>query len=152
LLQGNPLLGQSPGWLEQSYAEYLAYCKVRNPGTPAFDWLAGEGAAAGINTAFAIRAQVREGDPNVGKPPREWEDDCKASGYVPAYGGAQSEALGLAQLDGRNHLGGTMFPIQSYPVFGPFFLEFEENFGGFNFGGGNAQLDLLKMELDWACG
>jgi len=152
MLQGNPLLGQSPGWLEQSYIEYLAYCKVRNPGSPAFDWLPGEGLAAGIDTAFPIRAQVREGDPNVGKPPRDWEDDCKASGYVPAYSGEQSEALGLAQLGGRNHLGGTMFPIQSYPEFGPFYLEFEENFGGFNFGGGNAQLDLVKMELDWACG
>lgn len=151
-LEGNPLLGQSPGWLHQSYAEYLGDDKVRNPGTPAFAWLPGDGAVAGIDTAFAIHTQVREGDPNVGKPPREWEDDCKDSGYVPAFSGEQSEALGLAQLDGRNHLGGTMFPIQSYPAFGPFYLEFEEHFGGFNFGGGNAQLDLAKMEIDWACG
>lgn len=151
-LAGNPLLGQPPGWLQQSYAEYLADNRVRNPATPAFDWLPGEGPAAGIDTAFAIRAQVREGDPNVGKPPREREDECKDSGYIPAFSGEQSEALGLAQLDGRNHLGGTMFPIQNYPVFGPFYLEFEEHFGGFNFGSGNAQLDLSRMELDWACG
>lgn len=151
-LEGNPLLGQSPGWLDQSYAEYLVDFKVRNPDSPAFGWLPGDGPAAGIDTAFPIRAQVREGDPNVGKPPREYEDECKDSGYVPAFSGEQSEALGLTQLDGRNHLGGTMFPIQSYPAFGPFYLEFEEDFGGFNFGCGNAQLDLAKMEVDWACG
>lgn len=152
-LEGNPLLGMPPGWFLQSYAEYLFDNKVRNPATPPFGWLPSSGSAAGIDTAFAIRAQVRVGDPNVGKPPREREDDCKDSGYVPAFSGEQSEALGLAQLDGRNHLGGTMFPIQSYPAFGPFYLEFEERFfGGFNFGSGNAQLDLTKMELDWACG
>ncbi|MFJ4345457.1 hypothetical protein [Pseudomonas sp. NPDC089401] len=151
-LEGNPLLGPAPVWLDQSYAEYLPYDKVRNPGSPAFDWLAGDGPAAGIDTAFAIRAQVREGDPNVGKTPGESDEDCKESGYVPAFGGEQSEALGLTQFHGRNHLGGTMFPIQSYPAFGPLYLEFEENFGGFNFGGGNAQLDLVRMEMDWACG
>ncbi|MFF7065985.1 hypothetical protein [Pseudomonas sp. NPDC008258] len=151
-LEGNPLLGKPPGWLHLSYAEYLFDNKVRNPATPAFGWLPGSGPAAGIDTAFAIRAQVREGDPNVGKPPREREDDCKDSGYVPAFSGEQSEGLGLVQLGGRNHLGGTMFPVQSYPAFGPFYLEFEEHFGGFNFGSGNAQLDLTKMEMDWACG
>ncbi|MEJ5865961.1 DUF7256 domain-containing protein [Pseudomonas farsensis] len=150
-LADNPLLGPPPGWLQQSYAQYLGYDKVRNPGAPAFDWLPGDGPAAGIDSAFAISAQLREGDPNVGKPPREWEDDCKDSGYVPAFT-EQGNALGLSQFDGRNHLGGTMFPIQSYPQFSPFYLEFEEHFGGFNFGSGNAQLDLLKMELDWACG
>lgn len=149
-LEGNPLLGQAPAWLDQSYAEYLAYNKVRNPATPAFDWLPGDGLAAGLDTAFAIRTQVREGDPNVGKPPREYEEDCKDSGYIPAFSGEQSEAL--TQFDGRNHLGGTMFPIQNYPEFGPFYLEFEEHFGGFNFGSGNAQLDLAEMKLDWACG
>lgn len=45
-----------------------------------------------------------------------------------------------------------MLSEQGYPVFGPFFLEFEVSFGGFNFGGGCAQIDLQQMKLDWACG
>ncbi len=43
-----------------------------------------------------------------------------------------------------------MFPEQAYPEFGPYYLEFEEDFGGFS--GGNGQLDLQNMALDWACG
>ncbi|WP_244065780.1 hypothetical protein [Bradyrhizobium sp. Ce-3] len=31
-------------------------------------------------------------------------------------------------------------------------LEIEEHFGGFNFGGGNGQLDLAGTEFDWASG
>ncbi|WP_242890364.1 hypothetical protein [Stenotrophomonas maltophilia] len=45
-----------------------------------------------------------------------------------------------------------MQPQQGYPEFGPYYLEFEEGFGGFNFGGGNAQLDLQQMKIDRACG
>jgi hypothetical protein len=30
--------------------------------------------------------------------------------------------------------------------------EFDQHFGGFNFGGGNAQLDLQTMAFEWACG
>lgn len=52
----------------------------------------------------------------------------------------------------RNHLDGTMLPIQAHPEFGMFYLEFEEHFAGFNFGGGNCQLDLEAMRLDWPCG
>ena len=36
--------------------------------------------------------------------------------------------------------------------YGATYLEIEEHFGGFNFGGGNGQLDLDAMEFDWACG
>ena len=51
-----------------------------------------------------------------------------------------------------NHIGGTMEPVQATPKFSPFYLEFDEYLGGFNFGGGNCQLDFLNLELDWACG
>jgi hypothetical protein len=37
----------------------------------------------------------------------------------------------------RNHLSGTMLPIQASPEVGMFYLEFEEHFAGFNFGAGN---------------
>ncbi|KQQ60269.1 hypothetical protein ASF84_06110 [Pseudomonas sp. Leaf127] len=150
-LRGNPLLGQAPGWLDKSYREYYGYEQVRNPGEPAYEWLQGEGRAAGLDTAFPVRAQEREGDPNVGKPPREWEDECQDSGYVPGFSD-EGVALELERFHGRNHFGGTMFPVQGYPEFGPRYLEFEEDFGGFNFGSGNGQIDLEKMEMDWACG
>ena len=42
--------------------------------------------------------------------------------------------------------------IQATPHFSPFYVEFEEYLGGYNFGGGNCQLDFLEMQLDWACG
>ena len=43
-----------------------------------------------------------------------------------------------------------MFPCQWTPKFSATYLEIEEHFGGFNFGGGNGQLDLATMEFDWA--
>ena len=52
----------------------------------------------------------------------------------------------------HNHLGGTMRPCQAVPEMSPFYIEFEEYFGGYNFGTGNAQLDFKDMKFDWACG
>ncbi|WP_122439960.1 DUF7256 domain-containing protein [Pseudomonas viridiflava] len=150
-LRGNPLLCDAPGWYDKSYSEHYQYDTVRNHDAEAFEWLPGDGRAAGLDTAFAIRAQIREGDPNVGKPPREWDDECEHSGYIRPYVTPEGEALDLDRFANRNHLGGTMFPVQGYPEFGPYYLEFEENFGGFNFGSGNGQIDLEKMALDWAC-
>ncbi|SHM96290.1 hypothetical protein SAMN05216593_10511 [Pseudomonas asturiensis] len=150
-LRDNPLLTGTPGWLDKSYADHYRYATVRNHDAEAYSWLAGEGCAAGLDTAFAIKAQVREDDPNVGKPPREWDDECEHSGYIRPYVTEEGEALGLDRFANRNHLGGTMYPVQGYPEFGPYYLEFEEDFGGFNFGSGNCQIDLEKMELDWAC-
>jgi hypothetical protein len=71
--------------------------------------------------------------------------------YIPPYS-KEGEAFNLARLSGRNHLGGTMFPVQWTPKYSATYLEIEEHFGGFNFGGGNGQLDLATMEFDWACG
>ena len=45
-----------------------------------------------------------------------------------------------------------MRPCQAVPEMSPFYIEFEEYFGGYNFGGGNAQLDFGGMKFDWACG
>ncbi|WP_211985212.1 hypothetical protein [Bradyrhizobium tropiciagri] len=71
--------------------------------------------------------------------------------YVAPYS-LDGKARGLQRLHGRNHLGGTMFPNQWTPKYSPTYLEIEEYFGGFNFGGGNGQLDLASLEFDWACG
>jgi hypothetical protein len=151
-LSGNPLVSQPPRWLSESYASYFqAMIKVRNFDGTVLPWLPGDGRDAGLATAFPIRIMEREDDPNVGKPPREWEHQCEDSGYLHPYTSEEGEALRLERFFGRNHLGGTMFPVQGYPEFGPSYLECEEDFGGFNFGGGNGQIDLEKMALDWAC-
>ncbi len=50
------------------------------------------------------------------------------------------------------HIGGTMMPMQSVPDFSPYYMEFGEELGGFNFGDGIAQFDFRRLEFDWACG
>lgn len=102
--------------------------------------------------AYAIGLTVREGDPNVGKPPRDHHLHTDELGaYIAPYT-EEAEPYNLASLSGRNHLGGTMFPCQWTPKFSATYLEIEQHFGGLNFGGGNGQLDLETMEFEWACG
>ncbi len=33
--------------------------------------------------------------------------------------------------------------------FSPYYIEFEDHFGGFNFGGRSGQLDFRDMQFDW---
>ena len=102
--------------------------------------------------AYGVALATRDGDPNTGKPPRDpllHKDEL--GGYIAPYT-EQDAARSLDRFLGRNHLGGTMFPNQWTPSFTATYLEIEEHFGGFNFGGGNGQLDLATMEFDWACG
>ena len=49
-----------------------------------------------------------------------------------------------------NHVGGTMRPIRGFPDFNSYHIGFEEYFGGYNFGTGNAQVDFKDMKFDWA--
>jgi len=141
----------APGWMTQSYAEYFPDVWAYTCDEQTSQHGAEVGCVSGISIARPIRSSLRENDPNVGKPAREREHECTLSGYVPAYSD-KGVALDLGRWRAPAHLGGTMIPNQGYPDFGPHYLEFEEYFGGFNFGGGNAQMDLEKMELDWACG
>ena len=107
----------------------------------------------------AIRCVPRAEDPNAGKRPA-WEFAGEnPDGYQSDYyyeGGVFTAGNFRWQPwragHGANHIGGTMRPCQQPPPFSPFYVEFEEHFGGYNFGGGNAQLDILNMKLDWACG
>jgi hypothetical protein len=102
--------------------------------------------------AYAIGIAKREDDPNVGKPPRDHLlNRDELGGYIAPHT-KNAEPFDLTRLSGRNHLGGTMFPCQWTPKYSATYLEIEEHFGGFNFGGGNGQLDLATMEFDWACG
>lgn len=41
---------------------------------------------------------------------------------------------------------------QAVPEMNPFYIEFEEYSGGYNFGDCNAQLDFRDMKFDWTCG
>lgn len=75
----------------------------------------------------------------------------EVSGYIAAFS-EEGQASGLERFqDWHAHLGGTMFPMQGYPDFSPFYIEISEIFGGFNFGDGVAQIDLKEMKLEWAC-
>jgi hypothetical protein len=149
-LKSNRLLDQKPepGWLYKPLKEYFGHnVHLFDRHGKALHWLS----STELHGAFPLEILEREDDPNVGKPPREWEQENAESGYIAIYT-AEAEGLNLERFHGRNHLGGTMLPIQGYPEFGPFYFEFEEYFGGFNFGFGVGQIDLELMQMDWGCG
>jgi hypothetical protein len=108
----------------------------------------------------AIALTPRAHDPNAGKAPQDaFKKRNPPTDYQPYYyydGGVTSidnfRLHDWGKDHAPNHLGGTMRPSQSVPELSPFYVEFEEYFGGYNFGGGNAQLDFRDMTFDWACG
>lgn len=109
----------------------------------------------------ALKLVPRRQDPNAGKAPEElWDDGPSESGYQRFFywQDGRIEAANYREHDwarghAPNHVGGTMRPVQGVPEgFGPFYIGFEEQLGGFNFGTGNAQLDFRNMRFDWACG
>ncbi len=111
----------------------------------------------------AITRRARRLDPNAGIPPAEVFDEPSELGYQPRWifpedpelDDPKSDALPVLQPWAEdhlpNHIGGTINPAQGVLAFSPFIIGFEEWFGGFNFGTGNAQLDFLQMRFDWAC-
>lgn len=102
----------------------------------------------------AIACTRRAVDPNAGTPPMEVYSEKSPQGYESPYDPEAGYNLKpWAEAHKRDHIGGTMRPTQGTPEFSPFYIEFEEYFGDYNFGaGGNAQLDFLLMKFDWACG
>ncbi len=109
---------------------------------------------------LAIALTPRATDPNAGKAPQDphfpRNPPSDYQSYYYFVGGAPStENYRLhdwSKDHAHNHLGGTMRPCQAVPEMSPFYIEFEEYFGGYNFGTGNAQLDFKDMKFDWACG
>lgn len=98
--------------------------------------------AIDFNRAIVLNANPN--DPNAGKMPT---DDC--ADYVHPF----ENNLDWVETIGPNHLGGTAFPYQGIPDFlTPYYIEFDEMFGGYNFGSGNAQLDIKTRDFDWSCG
>lgn len=104
----------------------------------------------------ALDVTPRAEDPNAGIAPRdEWA--AAETGYQAFYYWEGDEveeenyrehAWAADHLP--DHIGGSMRPAQNIPDISPYYIEFEEYLGGFNFGGGNAWLDLQTMSFDWA--
>ena len=114
---------------------------------------------ARLDWSRALQWRPRENDPNAGKAPEDPFSSEQVSGYQqPHYyegGVVKTENYrkhSWTADHALNHIGGTMQPVQATPKFSPFYVEFEEYLGGYNFGTGNCQLDFLNMQLDWACG
>ena len=146
---------ERPRWLDVGGASAFhesapAYAKKLLPSTPRAD----------LAENRAIMLTPRADDPNAGKGPRDTHVKSGApTGYQPYYyyvdGVVSRDNFRLhdwGKNHAQNHLGGTMRPCQAVPEMSPFYIEFEEFFGGYNFGGGNAQLDFGNMKFDWACG
>ena len=114
---------------------------------------------ADLRETRAIALTPRANDPNAGKGPQDGDTrNNPATGYQPYYyfvgGVTNGDNFRLHEWvkdHAPNHLGGTMRPMQLEPEMSPFYIEFEEYLGGYNFGGGNAQLDFRDMKFDWAC-
>jgi hypothetical protein len=112
-----------------------------------------------LDWSRALRWAPRAVDPNAGKAPEDFFTGPKTSGYQqPFYfeegadGKKEYRTHPWTKDHERDHIGGTMQPVQGTPRFSPFYVEFNEYLGGYNFGTGNCQLDFLNMQLDWACG
>ncbi len=106
----------------------------------------------------ALRWTPRACDPNAGKVPFDKHLHAPTD-YVQRYASVVGEDGKEAHREhawaadhAANHIGGTMCPCQWVPRFSPYYVEFEEELGGYNFGGGNAQLDLQTLAFEWACG
>ena len=98
----------------------------------------------------AVLCKARAHDPNAGIQAEEFPDDD--ADYTSPFDKETYERLDWAKDFSAEHIGGTMFPVQGVPDVGPHYIGFEEYFGDYNFGGGNAQLDFKHMKFDWACG
>ncbi|MDQ8731064.1 hypothetical protein [Bradyrhizobium sp. LHD-71] len=100
----------------------------------------------------AIRWTPRRSDPNAGVPPR-WKSLDGDQGYVscwhrPEQGGNYS-LHDWARDHELSHIGGTMQSEDTSLMFSPYYIEFADHFGGFNFGGRSGQLDFRDMQFDW---
>lgn len=116
------------------------------------DEIGGEAPVEGLDWHRAVRRAVRERDPNAGREPVD-DFDAPDSDYVQPFPEKNDfEPLPWVETLAANHMGGTMQQIQAVPAMGVYYVGFEESFGGYNFGTGNAQLDFHRMRFDWACG
>lgn len=104
----------------------------------------------------ALAWTPRGADPNAGIPPRD-DYHVDRGGYQSHYywegDVIETENYRLhewAKDHKADHIGGTMRPCQTIPDITPYYIEFEEYFGGYNFGGGNGWIDFKDMKCDWS--
>jgi hypothetical protein len=116
----------------------------------------GRGAPEGVilKTPQFLRLRARLGDPNVGKVIPDWDDD--PGDYI-RPDSEEGQALALDRFAFphsriRVHFGGTSFAVDNFARgLGPFYVAIEDDFGGANFGGGNAVLDLARQRIVFGC-
>jgi len=97
-----------------------------------------------------LKQRERQDDPNTGRQPVDSLAIESEDGYVPKFT-EDWDALGIDITYGDLHFGGTANPCQEMPNLSPFYIEIEQTMGMANFGGGNGQIDLISMQIDWAC-
>ncbi|GAA6141613.1 hypothetical protein [Hydrogenophaga sp. 5NK40-0174] len=164
--EGHPLNASlaPPGWLREpgsllswkAINASLPWATVKGAPDPDQAWLEGMGDEpnAGLYLNRSLRWTPRQQDPNAGIAVNDAEGRYQEH-YYWLNDVIDTENYRLhpwSEGHQPNHIGGTMRPVQAAPDFSPFYVEFEEDMGGYNFGGGNAQLDFKTMGFDWACG
>lgn len=154
-IANSPVLDEKlrPEWLEKGSA-HSYHARFQRPLNPleevrqAVSKTKDEGIPAELDFGVPIFLKVRTTDPNAGRKALEsWDKGHYESPFTESF-----DYKPWAEKLGRDHLGGTMMPIQAVPDFSPYYIEFEESFGDYNFGTGNAQLDIQHLKFDWACG
>jgi len=158
-LEGNPHLAEvpKPAWLDRGSAAAFWDASYSPGSVPPHEYFIYKqlGGIPEPRLEFnrAIRITPRLADPNAGIAP----DESGKNGYQREHywegGVVKTENYRLQKWVKShlpNHVGGTMRPIQGFPDFSPYHIGFEEYFGGYNFGTGNAQLDFKDMKFDWA--
>lgn len=145
----------SPAWLKVGSA--AAYWAFQGYMRSVRDTLGTEPASE-LEENRAVHWTARTCDPNAGRKPYEL-DQHEPTDYIQpwhpsrdAEGNETYEYHGWVEKLAPMHIGGTMMPMQSVPDFSPYYMEFGEELGGFNFGDGIAQFDFRRLEFDWACG
>ncbi|MBW6421832.1 hypothetical protein KX729_10290 [Rhizobium sp. XQZ8] len=124
----------------------------------------GEKSPPDLTYTRKIRLRPRANDPNAGKPPIDrWGQD-RGDYESPFFSVEEYQAAGIVTEDGeyvsgattirpwaqdylQNHIGGTTVASDVPYKTGPCYLEFEEWFGGYNFGGRSRFLDLGNMKI-----
>ncbi|MEG2267189.1 MAG: hypothetical protein RSA84_22160 [Acinetobacter sp.] len=149
---------EAPAWISVGNAFNYFQDSVRPTDTPESNFVYRKlGTIPEQSLAFnlAISCQPRTFDPNAGISPTESNDTEYQSIYFfyeDTAGNSQCGTHRWHNTHQPNHLGGSMSPVQSIPnEISPYYIEFEEYFGGYNFAAGNAWLDLKNMKFDFSC-
>lgn len=142
-----------PYWLNGNLAspiqEYVD--RTMSESDKIFNQLKGTGPKTRFDK-FAYQICEVTDDPNVGKKPVDNISNKPNLDNYWIWQGERDEETGFDPLVtyADLHFGGTAMSIEAMPFLTPFFMEFEENNGDINLGGGNAQLDLMTLQFSWA--